>query len=372
MNGTVAGPTQAVPELPERRVLVGITTVIGTALLLAAAWLSLVSVPRALNTEQEFRAARPCPAGPATAAPDCLRSVSAVIERTTLRGPKSRVLWLHVKDAEGGTPALEFKDEGDKPYGNLVGKRIGLTYWEGSVRYVDWANARWYTADDPRGGYRAYLAWALGLTTAGAGLILIGLWWIRGYKNTRLRYPESPALLGVATASLTGLSIAIAWLAPGWGAALKGFGVAAVVVAGACALAILLVRRANTRKETDTIEVAPVVPTEESVFGGAVRGDVPYAGPLGDGYLIAEPGRLSIIPDPDYRLHPRVVPSTLKPVRVRPVYRTDPFDAGEVAWVVECRDGETPVFIATAKANIPVLLGALTSANGPGAGAEGA
>ncbi|MFJ4474338.1 hypothetical protein [Streptomyces xanthochromogenes] len=365
MNGTVAGPTQAVPELPERRVLVGITTVIGTALLLAAAWLSLVSIPRALNTEQEFRAARPCPAAPATAAPDCLRSVSAVIERTTLRGPKSRVLWLHVKDAEGGTPALEFKDKGDRPYGNLVGKRISLTYWEGSVRYVDWANARWYTADDPRGGYRAYLAWALGLATAGAGLILIGLWWIRGYSNTRLRYPESPALLGVATASLTGLSIAIAWLAPGWRAALKGYGVTAAVVAGACTLAILLVRRASTRKGTDTIEVAPVVPTEESVFGGSVRGDVPYGGVVGSGFLIAEPGRLSIVPDPAYRLHPRVIPPTLKPVRVRPQYRTDPFESGGNVLIVECRDGDTPVYIATARENVPVVLGALGSAKQP-------
>lgn len=154
------------------------------------------------------------------------------------------------------------------------------------------------------------------------------------------------------------------WFTHGWRVALLAYGVVGAVAVTACALTAVGLHRANARKTTDTITIASVVPDEEAVFPGIVRGDVPYGGALGGGYLIAAADGLSIIPDPNYRIHPKVVPATLEPLRVRPPYRTDPkgLDVDNTCLVLECQDGDTPVYVAAARESMPLVLGALTAA----------
>ncbi|MFJ8308843.1 MULTISPECIES: hypothetical protein [unclassified Streptomyces] len=357
---TEAAPAASLP--PKNRTLVIGSTVVGTVLLLVAAWLLLVTMRGSLDEERAFRAAQDC--APGTTATDCLRSVPAVIERTQKGRGKTPNYWMYVKDADGETPVLHIRRSAPDSSDTYAGKRIHVTYWEGSVRYLDWANARWYTYADPRGSYRLFLAWGLALGTFGAGALLTALWWVRGYATTRLRYPWQPAVVATGTLALVGAGALIPWFTNGWRTGLLVHGVAGAVVVAGCALAAVLLRRANARKTTDTVTVQTVVPTEEAVFPGFVRGDVPYGGSLGGGFLVAEAGRLSIIPDPNYRVRPRIVPGTLEPLRVRPPYRTDPKDLHlNGNWlVVECRDGDTPVYVATAKECIPLLLGSLTTA----------
>ncbi|MEU3504455.1 hypothetical protein ABZ726_28210 [Streptomyces hundungensis] len=250
MNEAGAGDAaRPVAGRSKRRILTTTTAALGSVLLLVTAWLLLVSMPKALATERDFRAARACP--PGVSAPDCLRPVSAVIERTTVRGPKRHTLWLHVKDADGSTPALAFAGKGQESHGELVGKHIGLTYWEGSVRYIDWANAHWYTTEDPRGDYRAFLAWGLALGSGGLGLFAVGLWSVRSPARLPDRPPWQPGAITMTTVALAGLGIGIAWIVPGWRAALSAYGVAAVVAAVAYALTTLLVGRAEAHKARD-------------------------------------------------------------------------------------------------------------------------
>ncbi len=244
------GAVRPVAGWPKRRILTTTTTALGSVLLLVTAWLLLVSMPKALATERDFRTARACP--PGVSAPDCLRPVPAVIERTTVRRPKRHTLWLHVKDADGNTPALAFAGKGTESNGGLVGKHIGLTYWKGSVRYIDWANARWYTAEDPRGDYRAFLAWGLALGTGGFGLFAVGLWWVRSAARLPDRPPWQPGAITLTTVALAGLGVGIAWIAPGWRAALSAYGVAAVIAVAAYGMTFLLVGRAEARKTLDT------------------------------------------------------------------------------------------------------------------------
>jgi hypothetical protein len=94
-----------------------------------------------------------------------------------------------------------------------------------------------------------------------------------------------------------------------------------------------------------------------------VRGDVPHGGVLGGGCLVAETTRLSVVPDPNYRLHPKPVPATPEPLRVRPPYRTDSEGLNvDGTWLVlECRDGGTRVYVAAARESMPLVLGALVS-----------
>ncbi|MFI6471641.1 hypothetical protein ACIBL5_15510 [Streptomyces sp. NPDC050516] len=362
MNERRAKAAPTAPSLPKNRAVVISTTAIGTALILVMIWLLLVPMPERLDTERAFRAAKDC--APGAVATDCLHSVPAVIERTREKNGKAHAHWMYVKTAEGNTPTLYFKGGERYTFDGLAGKRIGVTYWEGSVRYVDWANARWYTAADPRGAYRLFLAWGLALGTAGLGLILIGLWWVRGYATTRLRYPWQPGVLIMGTTVLGLAGGLLPWFTHGWRAALLAYGVVGAVAVTACALTAVGLHRANARKTTDTITIASVVPDEEAVFPGIVRGDVPYGGALGGGYLIADADGLSIIPDPNYRIHPKVVPATLEPLRVRPPYRTDPkgLDVDNTCLVLECQDGDTPVYVAAARESMPLVLGALTAA----------
>ncbi|WP_438292387.1 hypothetical protein [Streptomyces sp. HUAS TT7] len=362
MNERRAEAAPAALSLPKNRAVVISATAIGTALLLVMVWLLLVPMPERLDTERAFRAAKDC--APGTSATDCLHSVPAVIERTRERSGKTPSHWMYVKTAEGNTPTLYFKGDQRYTFDGLAGKRIGVTYWEGSVRYVDWADARWYTAADPRGAYRLFLAWGLALGSAGLGLILIGLWWARSYATTRLRYPWQPGVLIMGTATLGLAGGLLPWFVHGWRAALLAYGVVGAVVAAGCAIVAVGLHRANACKTTDTITITPVVPDEEVVLSGIVRGDVPYGGVLGGGYLVAEATRLSIIPDPNYRLHPKAVPATLEPLRVRPPYRTDPDDLnlGDNCLVLECRDGGTRVYVAASRESMPLVLGALTTA----------
>uniref|UniRef100_A0AAU2V475 Integral membrane protein n=1 Tax=Streptomyces sp. NBC_00003 TaxID=2903608 RepID=A0AAU2V475_9ACTN len=361
MNERRAKAAPTAPSLPKNRAVVISTTAIGTALLLVTVWLLLVAMPERLEAERAFRAAKDC--APGTAATECLHSVPAVIERTREKTGKTPAHWMYVKTSEGNTPTLYFKGDQRYTFDGLAGKRIHVTYWEGSVRYIDWADARWYTAADPRGAYRLFFAWGLALGTAGLGLMLIGLWWVRGYATTRLRHPWQPGVVIAGAAVLAPMGVLFTWTTHNWRTALCAYGLAGAVVIAGCALAAVRLHRADARRSTDSIVVQPIVPEEEAVFAASVRGDVPYGGVVGGGFVIAEAGRLSIIPDPNYRLHPRVVPGTLEPLRVRPPYRTDPFDVGDTALILECRDGDTPVYIAAARENMPLLLGALTSSH---------
>ncbi|GAA3051348.1 hypothetical protein GCM10020000_35690 [Streptomyces olivoverticillatus] len=111
----------------------------------------------------------------------------------------------------------------------------------------------------------------------------------------------------------------------------------------ATAVAVWNVLR-DRRTKSDGIEVEPLVPAEEEIFGGVILGDVPYS-VEGFNVIVAGPDGLASTPDPTANIARRPVPPTLEVVRVRPSYRSDPVQAVPGSHVAECRDGETTVLI---------------------------
>ncbi|MEU9096716.1 hypothetical protein [Streptomyces sp. NPDC048361] len=334
--------------------------VIGAALVLAAAWLLLVTVPRTLDTERAFSAAADCRT--AQVSTECRRTVRATVTSVTAdHKHRSTDYWLglgHVQKPPAVRPPSRVKMEGRTPVFAAVrpGSALHLTYWRGEIRYVDHQGLRQYTAADPRGGYRLPFAAALVLLSVGGACLRTAQCGARrrtaepaGHEPWRLTVPLASVLL------ICCFAFATPWGTGGVPTALLLTAVGAVpVLAGAAWLT-----RRRHRRTTDTIRVAPLAPLADECFPGRVLGDVPYSHE-GFGYLVAGPGLLAATPDPAGRIARRPVPRTLTAVRVRPPYWTDPGPSpAPGSQVVECRDGATPVYVVTHHVYVSRVLGAL-------------
>ncbi|MBD0745961.1 hypothetical protein [Streptomyces sp. CBMA152] len=341
---------------------------LGVAFALIAAWLLLVNMPRALDSERDFRAAVDCPAqsqAQSRSEPpsdeDCLRSVPAHVDHTRDARRKTPTYWMYVKLADGTTDRARL--EGSP--GDLAGKQVHVRYWRGQIRAVHFADG-WQSAyAEPIGNWRPFAAWGLGLGVFSTGFLWSAYWWARRSGSSPRANPWQVALPPAAALCVGGFAAVLAMLAGSVQDALLGTAGAVVVGLVACLLTGFVLARRGT--EDDTVEVAPVVPgTGEEIFPGVVLGDVPYRAGNGGGFLVTGPGLFATTPDPTGAFARTSVPRTLVPQRVRRPYWTDPGggDYPAETLVVECRDGETQVLVVTEKKNVGRVLGALETASG--------
>ncbi|MEU5434128.1 hypothetical protein AB0G73_12220 [Streptomyces sp. NPDC020719] len=340
---------------------------LGAAFALIAAWLLLVNMPRALDSEHDFRAAVACPAPQSPAQPqsappsgeDCLRSVPARVDHTRDAHRKTVSYWMYVKLADGTTDRARLEGRA----GNSSGDRVHVRYWRGQIRAVHFADGWQAAYADPTGNWRPFAAWGLGLGVFSTGFLWSAYWWSRRSGSSRRANPWQVALPTVAAFGAAWVGVGLALLADSVRDALLGTaGAVAVTLVGCLLAGFVLGRR---RPKDDTIEVEPVAPgSGEEIFPGAVLGDVPYRAGHGGGYLVTGRGLFATTPDPTGAFARTTVPRTLVPQRVRPPYWTDPGggDYPAETLVVECRDGRTPVLVVTEKKNVGRVLGALETA----------
>jgi hypothetical protein len=322
-----------------------VTAVFSCLCLLVAAWLLLVTMRGALDGEQAFRAAVACAPGshpsPDGGADDCLRTVSARIDRTeAVEGRKSSSFWMYLTAADAAGPDAADSDP-----------------------------VRRYTTADPRGDYKLFMAWGLAFGFQGVGYLWgwFWYWWAdrsRAAARMRIRaYAWQFIVPFMGAFCLTAVGAVAPWPTAGPGAAFRLVGVCGVVVLAVCALVGLAVWW--RQRDDDTIALTPSVPDTEQHFPGVILGEVPYAGR--GGHLVAGPAGLATARDWPVASAHREVPRTLTPIRVRPPYWTDPagrpdYDGRVV--VLECEDDGVPVLIATRRKKMPWVLGAVTA---PGA-----
>jgi hypothetical protein len=119
------------------------------------------------------------------------------------------------------------------------------------------------------------------------------------------------------------------------------------------------------RRAADVRDVVAVRPERRRCVRASVHGDVPYS-VFGFGYLVVGDGPPAATPDPAGRAALRPLPSSLRVVGVRSLRPDDPEEwPGTYKYdgvVVECRDGEVPVLVGTARREASLVLGALTAA----------
>lgn len=372
--------TATTPARTSNRTAMRATAVFSCLFLLVAAWLLLVTMRGALDGERAFRAAVACaPDSPSPdgAAVDCLRTVSARIDETeAVEGRKSSSFWMYLTEADGTSSRTRLTGTPREHPDARAGARIDVTYWQGQIRYVDFASdaagsadpgsepVRRYTTADPRGDYKLFMAWGLAFGFQGLGYAWgwFWYWWVdrsRAAARMRIRaYAWQFIVPFMGAFCLTAVGAIAPWPTAGPGAAFRLVGVCGAVVLAVCALVGLAVWW--RQRGDDTIALTPSVPDTEQHFPGVILGEVPYAGR--GGHLVAGPAGLATARDRPRASAPRAVPRTLTPVRVRPPYWTDPagrpdYDGRVV--VLECEDDGVPVLIATRRKKMPWVLGAL-------------
>ncbi|MFJ6611401.1 hypothetical protein ACIQPT_14120 [Streptomyces sp. NPDC091289] len=332
--------------------------ILGTAFALVAAWLLLVTTPGSRDRERAFTAAADCPA-PVRGDADCLRTVTAVIDRTErVTRSKSPSYWLYITEADGTSTRTRIDGSPRQYPVARPGEGVEVTYWQGQIRYVDFASERRPTNADPRGAYRIPLTLGLGLGIYGSAFLAGAAAMAWTMRRSVRAYSWQVGLTITGGTFLAAFGALAPWLTDGIGEALQLTGLAAVVVLAVCALAVPFLRRRN--RGDDTIALKPSVLTGEVCFPGVIMGEVPYAGSAG--YLAAAPGVLATTPDPTGVFHRKAAPRTLTPLRVRPPYLTDPpgrpdYDGRAV--VLECEDNGVPVLVVTRRKDAPAVLGAL-------------
>ncbi|MCX4238296.1 hypothetical protein [Streptomyces ortus] len=358
-------PTEAPPVVRRarnRRQRIGAAAV-GSVCALVAAWLLLVSTPAAISEGNAFRAAPRCasdgsgPGGGASG--DCLRTVSARIDRTEdVRGRKTPSYHLYVVAADGTKGRARL---GGSPTERPVaspGADVEVTYWRGRIRYVDLAAGRKYSHADPRDDYKVVASPGLAVGLYGTGFLWCWFWTALHSRAARRAHPWDLGVAFLAAVCLAVVGGLAPWVTDDMGAALLLVGLAVAVAVAVC-VAIAVVLRLRRRGD-DTIDVPPSVPTGEQHFPGRILGEVPYA--ERGTHLLAAAGRLATTMGHPGAAHRRAVPRTLTPLRVRHPYWSDASPTGlrGEAQVLECEDGGVPVLVVTGREHMPWVLGALT------------
>ncbi|MFD4028984.1 hypothetical protein ACFWVP_00175 [Streptomyces sp. NPDC058637] len=353
---------------PGNRVAKTVSALTGCGLLLGGVLLLLIPMGGALDAERDFRAAAVCAPGDDPAAgrdEDCLRTTAARIDRTErVTGRKTQSYWLYVTEADGRSTRTRLEGGTQDPPHAEAGESLRVTYWRDQIRYVDFGAERFHTMADPRGAYKLYCAWGLGLAFYSLVFLWTWFWWAR---LSRLSVRASPWHVVVPVLGALGLTAAGAfapWVTDSPGGAIKAVGLCVPVILAVCAVVALVMAR--RQRGDDTIRMTPFEATGKACFPGGVLGDVPYEGR--GGFLVAGPGYLASTPDMTGATLRREVPRSLRPVRVRPPYRTDPEGSDPRGLVLECDDDGVPVLIVTSRKKMPRVLGALLptpTAGGP-------
>ncbi|MFI0930357.1 hypothetical protein ACH4RG_01210 [Streptomyces sp. NPDC021019] len=351
-------PTPNQEAAPARRGPIVAYPAAGILLSLVAAWLLLLTTPDARDDERAFTTAPACTA-PGGAGSDCLRTVTAVLDRTEKEtGRKTPSYWLYLTEADGTSTRTRIESDLERLPAARAGANIEVTYWQDQIRYVDIGPDRHYTNADPRKSFRLPLSIGLLLGIWGATFLTAAAATAWSRRRSPRAFPWQVGLTVTGGTFLTLFGAMAAWNSDNIGDALQLTGVACGVVLGLCALIAPFLHRRH--RGDDTIALKPSVPAEEACFPGLIMGEVPYAGHAG--YLVAGPGVLATTPDPTGAFHRKAAPRTLTPLRVRPPYLTDPTgrpDYDGRAVVVECEDNGVPVLVVTRKKDAPAVLGAL-------------
>ncbi|PSM45173.1 hypothetical protein C6Y14_03605 [Streptomyces dioscori] len=335
---------------------------------LAAAWLLLISTPAAIAEGHAFRTASRCAsndsasddsASGGSASDDCLRTVGARIDRTEdVRGRKTPSYRLYVVEADGTEGRATLGGSPSERPAATSGADVQVTYWRGQIRYVDLAAGRKYSHADPRDDYKPVATAGLAIGLYGTGFLWCWLWMALHSRVAKRAHPWDIGLPFLAAVCLALVGAFAPWATDDMGAALLLVGEATAVAVAVCAVTAVLLRR--RRRGDDSIDVPPVVPTEEQHFPGRIVGGVPYA--EHGTHLLAAPGLLATTMGHPGVAHRRAVPRTLTPLRVRHPYWSDPSptDLRGQAWVLECEDEGVPVLIVVHRQHMPWVLGALT------------
>ncbi|GAA1426063.1 hypothetical protein GCM10009601_34150 [Streptomyces thermospinosisporus] len=322
---------------------------IGLVVLLVCAWL-FSTVPDHQAEERAYRAARPV-------------SVPARVEaKVDEVWGKSTRHWLHVTE-RGSERRLRMSDVGDDIYGRVrPGDRVTVEYWRGEIRAVTFDGVTQQTHESPIGDWRMPLGIGLGLVPVGVLLVWTGWYY-------RYRYPTAPkgrhTLMPGAVWAAGLMEGTIAFLASGADTVRDALLVAACGIPPSAAIGALtfwLVWR-RIRKADDTSDIVPVVPASRITVSATVHGDVPYSR-YGCNLLVLGDGPPATTPDPAGRVARVELPDTLTVERVRGWRLGEDPDAWPGAYkyngvVIECRDGEKQVLIASRRRDAPVILGVL-------------
>ncbi|GAB7029039.1 hypothetical protein AB0G35_12160 [Streptomyces sp. NPDC021749] len=336
---------------------------LGVVLLLLSAGL-FATVPGELAERDAYAAAPACPAGARSDA--CTTTVPATVKgKEDEPSGKSVRYWLLVTE-RGRDTARRVRMAGSEPVYDTVraGDEVKLTYWRGEIRTVRWGAAAQETWESPDDNWRFRLGSGLFLLFFGL-MTLWFVWW------QRYRYPSAThnSLWQVTFAAVTGAVVSCL----GFLASMVGRGVpdallitAAGVLpaAGLGGLCAWWQRRRTQHAAATVSSIVPLPPTDKQCVRTAVHGDVPYSVD-GFGHLVVGDGRPATTPDPDGCVARRPLPETLVVRQVRALQVDDPpfwkqtfkYDAV----VIEGRDGDRTVLIATARRDAALVLGALAT-----------
>ncbi|MBC9730620.1 hypothetical protein [Streptomyces sp. TRM68367] len=175
---------------PRHRSAQRAAAVFGSLCVLVAAWQLLVTMPVALDRENDFRSAPACTSDGAGRDADCLWTVSARIDRTErVKGKKTATYWAYVTEADGTSTRTRFQGSAQEAPAATPGRQVEVTYWRGQIRYADFDGVRRYTNADPRGDFRIPCAIGLGLGFYGAGLLWVWYWYTRLSRRAGARVP---------------------------------------------------------------------------------------------------------------------------------------------------------------------------------------
>lgn len=159
---------EAAQEAPARRGPILAYLAAGILFSLVAAWLLLLTTPDARDDERAFTTAPACTAS-GGADPNCLRSVTAVLDRTEKEtGRKTPSYWLYLTEADGTSTRTRIESDLERLPAARPGANIEVTYWQDQIRYVDFGPDRHYTNADPRESFRMPLFVGLLLGMLGA------------------------------------------------------------------------------------------------------------------------------------------------------------------------------------------------------------
>ncbi|WP_329130973.1 hypothetical protein [Streptomyces sp. NBC_00670] len=337
-------------------------------LLLSAGMFALV--PGKIADKDAYLSAPACPAGARSA--DCRAAVGASVEeKVEVHDGKTPDYYLVVTSpGPGGERRLHM--DGHAPVYDAVraGDTVTLTSWHGAIRSVRSGNAVQDTRLSPVDDWQIPLG--VGLAVLPLGLVM--LWSAWGFRRYRARGNRSwPWLLVGAWVTATVLCPVGFFAGAAGGDVPHALLITAVGVLPAAAVGGLFVAwtRRRLRRAADVRDIVPMVPVRRKCVRASVRGDVAdgMAGVAGLGYLLVGDGRPAVTPDPSGRYGLVPLAPSLVVQRVRSFRPDDPAGWSSVykvnGIVIECRNGDERVLVATRRRDASLVLGALVAAPAP-------
>ncbi|OII65310.1 hypothetical protein BJP39_09285 [Streptomyces sp. CC77] len=334
-------------------------------LLVLVAGVLFVVVSDVLSDQRAYVAAPACPG--VTRGDSCTTTVPAtVVGREDVPSGKSVHHWLRLTE-RGSHTVQRVRMAGSGPvYGAVrAGDEVQVTYWRGEIHTVRFGAAAQVSWSSPANAWRFPMGFALMLLPWGLSMLWAG-WWFR----RRSAAAASMAPWQVSTWFMGGVTLGCVGLVASMtaGGARDAALVTAVGMVPSATVGGLfgwwLLRR--EKRAADTSGILPVPPTERRCVDAAVHGDVSYSVD-GFDHLVVGDGPVSATPDPAGRVARRALPETLTVQRLRSLRPQDPAGwyraFGHDCVVIECRDGDHTVLIATRRRQAPVVLGALLAAS---------